>query len=100
MLENIVLEDRSVKNALWTFVLLAFFGMLAFLLWFVELKVIKTFTATFITEYLKDPDVKQSWDYLWVILYSISTIKFSAEFRKVAIRYVDAENLKYSTEYE
>lgn len=44
--------------------------------------------------------MKQSWDYIWVILYSISTIKFSAEFRKVAIKYVDAENLKYSTEYE
>jgi len=102
ILENVVLEDRDFKNGMWTVVLLLFFGTLAFLLWYVELQIIKDWLSKrpSVKEFLTNPDYKNAWDYLWVILYSISTIEFSARFKTVAVKYVNAENLKYNTEYE
>lgn len=44
--------------------------------------------------------MQQGWNYLWVIIYSIGTIKFATNFSVVAKQYTGDENLKYNTEYE
>lgn len=47
VMENIVLEDRTTKNACWNLGIILFFGIIAFLLWYVLLKVFKKHIGDF-----------------------------------------------------